>query len=134
VVTEAAAAGGVQAATPAMAEALAAALETVFAKYGGMPVRERPFRFWQAYAYVVTAAGPIHMDLPILRNRRAVVLVNSDPANAVWYGPTASVRVNNGGFLTFGGAPVSLPLDENCQVWAIAAAGAPVISAIQLGD
>lgn len=92
--------------------------------------RETPFEAWDAFAYVVGAVTPIRIDLPLRRPRRGVLVTNSSLAANVWIGPSESVRVNNGLFVAPQGS-VSIPLNENCRVFAIASAVGTVVSICQ---
>jgi len=92
--------------------------------------RETPFDAWDAFAYIVGAVTPIRIDLPLRRPRRGVLVTNSSLAANVWIGPSESVRVNNGLFVAPQGS-VSIPLNENCQVFAVASAVGTVVSICQ---
>jgi hypothetical protein len=92
--------------------------------------RETPFDGWEAFAYVLGAVTPIRIDLPLRRPRRAVLVTNSSLAANVWIGPSESVRVNNGLFIPPQGS-VSIPLNENCRVFAIGSAAGIVVSICQ---
>jgi len=95
-------------------------------------VKEVTFDTWEAYAFLVTAVAAIRLDAPqfLRRGRRAVLLINSDVANAVWIGHSGSVAINNGCFLASGGGAISLPLSEKAQIWAIGA-GPAIVSIVQ---
>ena len=92
--------------------------------------RETPFDGWEAYAYVLGAVTPIRIDLPLRRPRRAVLVTNSSLAANVWIGHSESVRVNSGLFIPPQGS-VSIPLNENCRVFAIGSAAGIVTSICQ---
>jgi len=92
--------------------------------------RETPFDAWDAFAYILGAVQPIRIDLPLRRPRRAVLVTNTSAAAFLWIGPSESVRVNSGLFVPPQGS-VSLPLNENCQVFAISSAAGSVASICQ---
>jgi len=92
--------------------------------------RETPFDGWEAYAYVLGAVTPIRIDLPLRRPRRAVLVTNSSLAANLWIGPSESVKVNSGLFIPPQGS-VSIPLNENCRVFAIGSAAGIVASICQ---
>lgn len=95
-------------------------------------VKEVPFDDWLAYAYVIGAAA-VRLDVPanLLRGRRAVKIVNTHVANAVWLGHSPSVAVNNGDYVPPGGGAVAIPLSDKAPIYAIASGPATIVSLSQ---
>jgi len=125
---------GVVAINPAMLETLIEAqlraLAIIKEREGAIPTIEERMHTATAEAFTVGTTA-VQLDAITRRERRAVMLTNTSLVNTVWYGFSATVGINNGGYLAPGGGTASLPIDENVQVWTIATAAGTVVSILQ---
>lgn len=124
---------GVVQAPPAMVQAimegLLRALDIVREKEGALPTKEERMHSARANAFTIgVATVQLDAQAVVLRSRRAVMITNTDPLNTVWYGYSSTVRVGDGGWLAPGGGTVSLPIDENVQVWVVATGAGTIVS------
>jgi hypothetical protein len=114
----------------ALVTTIVAAVMEIITKYGGLPTKEVRFDTFTAHAIVV-GVNSILLDEPVRRERRAVTIINTHAANALWFGPAQSVAVNNGGFLASNGGNISLPINENNRVYGVSNAAGTVVSVVQ---
>ncbi len=100
--------------------------------------REQPFRDWRVDTVALVNTGPIWLDQfgpqvagtqRYMWNRRALIIVNQDNANAVWIRHTEQA-VTTGGFIAASGS-IMLPMDSRAKFFAQSVAATSSVSFYQ---
>jgi hypothetical protein len=103
--------------------------------------KEQPFSQWRVDQVALTNTAVVWLDQRnpastaprnqrFLQGRRAVTIVNHDPANQVYIRHVDAALATSGGYIAAGGS-ISLPLGNSAKIFAIASAAASTVSFYQ---